>query len=41
MADAVDGFVTQSRLVEWRGPGGGAEPSTSSVVGARLIRGGA
>jgi 5-methyltetrahydropteroyltriglutamate--homocysteine methyltransferase len=36
MADAVDGFVPQSRLVEWRGPGGGAEPSTSKVVGARL-----
>jgi 5-methyltetrahydropteroyltriglutamate--homocysteine methyltransferase len=36
MADAVDGFVPQSRIVEWRGPGGGAEPSTSNVVGARL-----
>ena len=37
MADAVDGFVQQSRMVEWRGPGGGAEPSTSKVVGARLV----
>jgi 5-methyltetrahydropteroyltriglutamate--homocysteine methyltransferase len=38
MAEAVDGFVPQSRIVEWRGPGGGAEPSTSNVVGARLSR---
>jgi methionine synthase II (cobalamin-independent) len=36
MADAVGGFVPQSRIVEWQGPGGGAEPSTSSVAGARL-----
>lgn len=36
MADAVGGFVPQSRTVNWQGPGGGAEPSTSSVVGARL-----
>src|SRR5438270_1366996 len=36
MADAVDGFVPQSRMVEWRGPGGGKEPSTSNVVGGRL-----
>lgn len=36
MADAVAGFVPQSRTVEWQGPGGGAEPSTSSVVGAKL-----
>jgi 5-methyltetrahydropteroyltriglutamate--homocysteine methyltransferase len=36
MAEAVTGFVPQSRTIEWRGPGGGVEPSTSSVVGARL-----
>jgi 5-methyltetrahydropteroyltriglutamate--homocysteine methyltransferase len=36
MAEAVDGFVAQSRMMQWRGPGGGAEPSTSNVVGARL-----
>src|ERR1051326_6651728 len=36
MADSVGGFVPQSRTIEWHGPGGGAEPSTSSVVGARL-----
>jgi 5-methyltetrahydropteroyltriglutamate--homocysteine methyltransferase len=36
MAEAVDGFLPQSRTIEWRGPGGGAEPSTSSVVGGQL-----
>jgi 5-methyltetrahydropteroyltriglutamate--homocysteine methyltransferase len=36
MADAVEGFVPQSRTIEWRGPGARAEPSTSSVVGGRL-----
>ncbi|MBV9577713.1 MAG: hypothetical protein JO057_03885 [Chloroflexi bacterium] len=36
MAEAVAGFLPQSRTIEWRGPGGAAEPSTSSVVGARL-----
>src|SRR5919199_6677236 len=38
MADAVEGFVRQSRTVEWRAGGGRvqAEPSTSSIVGARL-----
>jgi 5-methyltetrahydropteroyltriglutamate--homocysteine methyltransferase len=36
MAEAVDGFVGQSRIVEWHGPGGGPAASTSQVVGARL-----
>jgi len=36
MADAVAGFVPQSSVLDWHGPGGGAEPSTSRVVGARL-----
>jgi 5-methyltetrahydropteroyltriglutamate--homocysteine methyltransferase len=36
MAQAVDGFVPQSRLIDWHGPGGGPEASTSRVVGARL-----
>ena len=36
MAEAVEGFVPQSRTIEWRGPGGGPEPSTSSIVGGRL-----
>jgi 5-methyltetrahydropteroyltriglutamate--homocysteine methyltransferase len=36
MADAVEGFGQQSRMIEWRGPGGGAEPSTSNIVIGRL-----
>jgi 5-methyltetrahydropteroyltriglutamate--homocysteine methyltransferase len=36
MADAVDGFVPQSRMMEWQGPNAGPEPSISHVVGARL-----
>ena len=38
MADAVDGFVPQSRTVQWHTPAGdlSPEPSTSQVVGARL-----
>ena len=36
MAEAVDGFVPQSRTMAWKGPGGGTEASTSSVVGGRL-----
>src|SRR5215469_10831459 len=36
MAEAVDGFVPQSRVIEWHGPGGGSEASTSNVVGSRL-----
>jgi 5-methyltetrahydropteroyltriglutamate--homocysteine methyltransferase len=36
MAESVAGFVARSRVVEWHGPGGGAEASTSQVVGERL-----
>src|SRR5438874_6695194 len=38
MADAVDGFVPQSRIVEWHDAAGEVAPeaSTSNVVGARL-----
>jgi 5-methyltetrahydropteroyltriglutamate--homocysteine methyltransferase len=36
MSESVGGFVPQSRTIEWQGPGGGAEPSTSSVVGGKL-----
>jgi 5-methyltetrahydropteroyltriglutamate--homocysteine methyltransferase len=38
MADAVEGFVPQSRTIEWRLVGGDrqAEPSTSNVIGGRL-----
>jgi 5-methyltetrahydropteroyltriglutamate--homocysteine methyltransferase len=38
MAEAVEGFVAQSRIVQWMGPGGGPEASTSQVVGGRLRR---
>jgi 5-methyltetrahydropteroyltriglutamate--homocysteine methyltransferase len=38
MADAVEGFVPQSRTIEWRGMSGDrqTEASTSNVVGGRL-----
>src|SRR5690242_5726764 len=36
MAEAVEGFEPRSRTIEWLGPGGGSEASTSQVVGARL-----
>jgi 5-methyltetrahydropteroyltriglutamate--homocysteine methyltransferase len=38
MADAVEGFVPQSRTVEWHSLGGDVQPeaSTSNVVGGRL-----
>jgi 5-methyltetrahydropteroyltriglutamate--homocysteine methyltransferase len=36
MAEAVEGFVPQSRTIEWKGPGGGTEASTSQVVASRL-----
>jgi 5-methyltetrahydropteroyltriglutamate--homocysteine methyltransferase len=36
MADAVDGFVADSVLLEWHGPGGGPEKTTAKVVGGRL-----
>src|SRR4051812_33634562 len=36
MADAVEGFVPQSRTIDWHGPGGGAFPSHSHVVGGTL-----
>jgi 5-methyltetrahydropteroyltriglutamate--homocysteine methyltransferase len=36
MADAVEGFVPQSRPMHWKGPGGGVFPSHSHVVGGRL-----
>ncbi len=34
--EAVDGFVSERVVLEWRGPGGGAEGSVAPVVGARL-----
>ncbi len=36
LAEAVEGFVPDRVLLEWRGPGAAAEYSTANVVGARL-----
>jgi 5-methyltetrahydropteroyltriglutamate--homocysteine methyltransferase len=36
MADAVEGFVPDKVILDWKGPGGGAEGSTAQVVGAKL-----
>jgi 5-methyltetrahydropteroyltriglutamate--homocysteine methyltransferase len=36
LAEAVEGFVPQKVLIEWRGPGGGPAESYSQVVGGRL-----
>jgi len=36
MAEAVDGFVQQKVMLDWKGPGGGHEASTANAVGARL-----
>ena len=36
MADAVDGFVQQKVILDWKGPGGGQEASTANAVGAKL-----
>ncbi|MSQ10631.1 MAG: hypothetical protein EXR52_06450 [Dehalococcoidia bacterium] len=36
MAESVEGFVPSSTSINWKGPGGGEEPSTSHIVGAKL-----
>jgi 5-methyltetrahydropteroyltriglutamate--homocysteine methyltransferase len=36
MADAVEGFVSARVMLEWKGPGGGAEGSQAKAVGGRL-----
>ena len=36
MADAVDGFMPDSVMLEWHGPGGGPEKTTARIVGAKL-----
>ena len=36
MADAVEGFVQDKVMLEWKGPGGGVEGSTAQVVGGKL-----
>ena len=36
MADSVDGFESDSVLLEWHGPGGGQEKTTARIVGSIL-----
>ncbi len=36
LPDAVEGFVPERVMLEWHGPGGGAEGSVAPVVGGRL-----
>jgi 5-methyltetrahydropteroyltriglutamate--homocysteine methyltransferase len=36
MADAVEGFVPDSVMLDWKGPGGGFEVSTARLAGSRL-----
>jgi len=36
MADSVDGFIPDSVMLEWHGPGGGPEKTTAKIVGAKL-----
>jgi 5-methyltetrahydropteroyltriglutamate--homocysteine methyltransferase len=36
MAEAVEGFVPQRIVLEWKGPGGGPEGSTALAAGAKL-----
>ncbi len=36
MADAVEGFVPDRVVLDWKGPGGGLEASTANAVGDRL-----
>ena len=36
MADAVEGFVADKVILDWKGPGGGFEASTAQAVSAKL-----
>lgn len=36
MADAVEGFVSDRVVLDWKGPGGGPEVSTANAVGGKL-----
>jgi 5-methyltetrahydropteroyltriglutamate--homocysteine methyltransferase len=36
MADAVQGFVPEKVMLDWKGPGGGPEASSANAVGAKL-----
>jgi 5-methyltetrahydropteroyltriglutamate--homocysteine methyltransferase len=38
VADAVEGFVPDKVLLDWKGPGGGSEGSTASVAGGKLSK---
>ena len=38
MADAVEGFVPQRVVLEWKGPGGGPEGSTALAAGGKLTK---
>jgi 5-methyltetrahydropteroyltriglutamate--homocysteine methyltransferase len=36
MADAVEGFVSEKVMLDWKGPRGGVEASTANAVGGKL-----
>jgi 5-methyltetrahydropteroyltriglutamate--homocysteine methyltransferase len=36
MAEAVEGFVADKVMLDWKGPGGGSEGSTANAAGAKL-----
>jgi 5-methyltetrahydropteroyltriglutamate--homocysteine methyltransferase len=38
MAEAVDGFVAQKVMLDWKGPGGAHEASAANAVGAKLCK---
>src|SRR5450755_1894634 len=38
MADAVEGFVRDRVVLDWKGPGGGPEVSSANAVGSKLRR---
>src|SRR5438876_7920067 len=38
MAEAVEGFVEDRVMLEWKGPGGQVEATTARVAGAKLRR---
>lgn len=38
MAEAVDGFVSDKVMLEWKGPGGSTEASTANAVGGKLCK---
>jgi 5-methyltetrahydropteroyltriglutamate--homocysteine methyltransferase len=38
MAEAVDGFVSDRVVLDWKGPGAKSEPSTALAAGAKLVK---